>query len=122
MNEGAFRCGTAAILGRPNVGKSTLLNALVGERVSIVTPRPHTTRHRILGVVTKPEGSIPGQILFLDTPGMHAQAKRAMNRGDGVAIVLRSPGILPVAAADGPCAKADGSEMKIGVAECVQRL
>ncbi|HEY3520086.1 MAG TPA: GTPase Era [Rhodanobacteraceae bacterium] len=75
-SESAFRCGTAAILGRPNVGKSTLLNALVGERVSIVTSRPHTTRHRILGVVTKPEG----QILFLDTPGMHAQAKRAMNR------------------------------------------
>ena len=74
--ESVFRCGTAAILGRPNVGKSTLLNALVGERVSIVTPRPHTTRHRILGVVTKPEG----QILYLDTPGMHAQEKRAMNR------------------------------------------
>ncbi|MGH8212419.1 MAG: GTPase Era [Rhodanobacteraceae bacterium] len=79
-SESIFRCGTAAILGRPNVGKSTLLNALVGERVSIVTPRPHTTRHRILGVVTRPEGQIPGQILFLDTPGMHAQAKRAMNR------------------------------------------
>ena len=76
MTDSSFRCGIAAILGRPNVGKSTLLNALVGERVSIVTPRPHTTRHRILGVVTKPEG----QILYLDTPGMHAQAKRAMNR------------------------------------------
>jgi GTP-binding protein Era len=76
MTNSTFLCGTAAILGRPNVGKSTLLNALVGERVSIVTPRPHTTRHRILGVVTSPEG----QILYLDTPGMHAQAKRAMNR------------------------------------------
>ena len=76
-----FRCGTAAILGRPNVGKSTLLNALVGEHVSIVTPRPHTTRHRILGVATKPEGPVPGQILFLDTPGLHRDAKRAMNRG-----------------------------------------
>lgn len=80
MSEGSFRCGSAAILGRPNVGKSTLLNALVGERVSIVTPRPHTTRHCILGVVTRQQGQIPGQILFLDTPGMHAQAKRAMNR------------------------------------------
>ena len=70
------RCGLVAIVGRPNVGKSTLLNALVGERLSIVTPRPHTTRHRILGVVTKPEG----QILYLDTPGMHRQVKRAMNR------------------------------------------
>jgi GTP-binding protein Era len=69
-------CGLVAIVGRPNVGKSTLLNALVGERLSIVTPRPHTTRHRILGVVTRPQG----QILYLDTPGMHRQAKRAMNR------------------------------------------
>jgi GTP-binding protein Era len=70
------RCGLVAIVGRPNVGKSTLLNALVGERLSIVTARPHTTRHRILGVVTRPQG----QILYLDTPGMHRQAKRAMNR------------------------------------------
>ena len=74
--EDTSRCGLVAIVGRPNVGKSTLLNALVGERVSIVTPRPHTTRHRILGVVTRPEG----QILYLDTPGMHRQVKRAMNR------------------------------------------
>jgi GTP-binding protein Era len=70
------RCGLVAIVGRPNVGKSTLLNALVGERLSIVTARPHTTRHRILGVVTRPQG----QILYLDTPGMHRQARRAMNR------------------------------------------
>ena len=75
-DESPTRCGLVAIVGRPNVGKSTLLNALVGERLSIVTPRPHTTRHRILGVVTKPEG----QILYLDTPGMHRQVKRAMNR------------------------------------------
>jgi len=74
--ENTSHCGLVAIVGRPNVGKSTLLNALVGERLSIVTPRPHTTRHRILGVVTKPEG----QILYLDTPGMHRQVKRAMNR------------------------------------------
>jgi len=74
--ENTPRCGLVAIVGRPNVGKSTLLNALVGERLSIVTPRPHTTRHRILGVVTRPQG----QILYLDTPGMHRQARRAMNR------------------------------------------
>ncbi len=76
MIDSSLRCGTTAILGRPNVGKSTLLNALVGERVSIVTARPHTTRHRILGVVTRDAG----QILYLDTPGLHAQARRAMNR------------------------------------------
>ena len=74
--EDPSHCGLVAIVGRPNVGKSTLLNALVGERLSIVTARPHTTRHRILGVVTRPGG----QILYLDTPGMHRQAKRAMNR------------------------------------------
>lgn len=68
--------GTVALVGRPNVGKSTLLNALVGFRVSIVSRRPQTTRHRIVGIATRPEG----QIVFVDTPGMHAAGKRAMNR------------------------------------------
>ncbi len=71
-----FRCGTAAIIGRPNVGKSTLVNALVGVRLSIIGPKPQTTRHRILGIVTRPQG----QILLLDTPGLHADGGRAINR------------------------------------------
>ena len=71
-----FHCGTAALVGRPNVGKSTLLNALIGWRLSIVSPKPQTTRHRILGVLTD-EAS---QILFLDTPGMHKTGGRAINR------------------------------------------
>ncbi len=71
-----FRAGFAAIVGRPNVGKSTLLNALMGEKISIVTSRPQTTRHRVLGMLNRPGV----QIAFVDTPGLHLGEKRALNR------------------------------------------
>ncbi len=72
----AYRTGTVAVIGRPNVGKSTLVNALVGTKVSIVSPRPQTTRHRLLGIASFPEG----QLQLVDTPGIHGAQKRAMNR------------------------------------------
>ena len=70
-----FRSGFVAILGRPNVGKSTLLNQLLGEKIAIVSPRPQTTRNRIMGIKTLPGG----QILLLDTPGIH-RARSLLNR------------------------------------------
>ena len=73
--EPLFRSGYVAIVGRPNVGKSTLLNNLLGEKVAIVSPKPQTTRNRITGIKT----SSRSQIVFLDTPGIH-QARSLMNR------------------------------------------
>jgi GTPase len=73
--DGKCRAGFVAIIGRPNAGKSTLLNRYVGQKVAIVTSKPQTTRNRIQGIVTRPQG----QIVFIDTPGLH-EAHTVLNR------------------------------------------
>jgi len=71
-----YHCGFVAIIGRPNVGKSTLLNTLLGRKISIISRKPQTTRHRIIGIKT--EGH--EQIMYVDTPGLHLGQKKAINR------------------------------------------
>lgn len=77
MSAPAYRTGTAAIVGRPNVGKSTLLNQLVGAHVAITSRKPQTTRHRLLGIHTDARS----QILFVDTPGYQTRHANLLNRG-----------------------------------------
>ena len=74
--DNVHRCGAVAIIGRPNVGKSTLLNHILGMKLSIATRKPQTTRHQLLGIKTNPDS----QILFVDTPGLQKQPQQAINR------------------------------------------
>ncbi|MEM7283819.1 MAG: GTPase Era [Pseudomonadota bacterium] len=76
MSGDVFRAGFVALVGRPNVGKSTLLNAMLDQKISIVTPKPQTTRHRVLGV----KSTEKYQIIFVDTPGVHDGSNKLMNR------------------------------------------
>jgi GTP-binding protein Era len=75
MTDNTF-CGMIAIVGRPNVGKSTLLNKILGQKVSITSRKPQTTRHRIMGIDTQDDR----QAVYVDTPGLHIEEKRAINR------------------------------------------
>jgi GTPase len=74
------KCGYIAIIGRPNVGKSTLLNCILGKKISIISPKPQTTRNQILGIKTIDENNISAQAIYIDTPGIHKTEKNAMNR------------------------------------------
>ena len=76
MSEENFRCGYVAIIGRPNMGKSTLLNHMLGVKLSITSRKPQTTRHQIMGVKTVENG----QFIFVDTPGIHSGGNKAINR------------------------------------------
>ncbi|MFZ9050311.1 MAG: GTPase Era [Steroidobacteraceae bacterium] len=76
QSSARHRAGTVAIVGRPNVGKSTLLNALVGQKLSITSPKPQTTRHRVMGILSDQTF----QAVFIDTPGLHTNQPRALNR------------------------------------------
>jgi GTP-binding protein Era len=108
--------GTVAILGRPNVGKSTLLNRLVGEKLAIVTPKPQTTRNRIVGVWN----GAAGQIVFVDTPGVHG-ARKGLNRfmvGEAVGAIPEVDAVLLVVeAGDARAGDAEKEILKAAAAE-----
>lgn len=76
FNNPNTRCGYVAIVGRPNVGKSTLLNRILGQKISITSKKPQTTRHQILGIKTEGEA----QVVYVDTPGLHLKEHKAINR------------------------------------------
>ena len=74
------KCGVIAVVGRPNVGKSTLMNGMIGEHLSITSSKPQTTRHRVLGVMTETVKEIPTQFIFVDTPGFQTKHANALNK------------------------------------------
>src|SRR4026208_1294202 len=89
--SGRFRSGFVSFLGRPNAGKSTLLNRIVGHKLAIVSDKPQTTRTRIVGVKNYPEG----QVVFVDTPGVHRPTHRMnVRRGDVALDAMRDVNLL----------------------------
>ena len=113
MNAGdATRCGLVAIVGRPNVGKSTLMNHLVGQKISITSRKPQTTRHRIHGVLTRDNA----QIVFADTPGVHPEGGRALNR------LMNQTALSSLGGVDVVCFMVDGTKWTDTDAWLLERL
>ena len=107
----SFRCGTVALVGRPNVGKSTLLNALVGQKVSITSRKAQTTRHRILGVNT----TETAQYVLVDTPGFQTKYNNAMNKvmNRTVKTTMADVDVILFVVESGYCIKADEQVLEI---------
>ena len=106
-----FRCGTLAIVGQPNVGKSTLLNRLVGQKISITSKKPQTTRHRVTGILTNAEC----QYVFVDTPGFQTRHAGALNRvmNRSVTQVLAEVDVIICVVEAGRCGPADRAIFKL---------
>jgi GTP-binding protein Era len=106
-----FRCGTLAIVGQPNVGKSTLLNCLVGQKLSITSKKPQTTRHRITGILTTAEC----QFVFVDTPGFQTRHAGALNRvlNRSVTQALAEVDVVICVVEAGRCGPADRAIFKL---------
>ncbi len=106
-----YRCGTLAIVGQPNVGKSTLLNCLVGQKLSITSRKPQTTRHRITGILTTPEC----QFVFVDTPGFQTRHAGALNRvmNRSVTQALAEVDVVICVIEAGRCGPADRAIFKL---------
>jgi GTP-binding protein Era len=101
MSDPGFRAGFVALVGRPNVGKSTLVNALVGEKVAIVSPKPQTTRTRIHGIINRPDA----QVVLVDTPGLSladSALRKAMSRTTGLAAQDADHVLLVAECREGP--------------------
>ncbi|TPW14046.1 MAG: GTP-binding protein Era [Halothiobacillaceae bacterium] len=107
-----FRCGYVAIVGRPNVGKSTLMNRLIGQKISITSHKPQTTRHRIHGIKTTAEA----QLIFVDTPGLHADNKKQLNR------VMNRTALSAVADVDVVVFVIEGTALREGDSFVLSRL
>lgn len=113
VRDGAPKAGTVALVGRPNAGKSTLMNHLVREKVAIVSDKPQTTRHRLVGILTEPRG----QMVFLDTPGMHKPLHRMNREMVGYALDALNEADVVCLLVDASTAHGAGEEHMVEVVE-----